>query len=80
MFSDDEIRQNEGFKNVALGNVIPASLLGRKMCFLSPEDEALLVNKVVASFEVFSDRPSLSKCVIRKCLTSLFIGTKDVFP
>ncbi|XP_046658492.1 dipeptidyl peptidase 3 [Homalodisca vitripennis] len=48
----DEIRQNEGFKNVSLGNVIPASIMGRKISFLSPEDEALLVKHAVASFEV----------------------------
>lgn len=49
---DDEIRQNEGFKNVSLGNVIPASFMGRKISFLSAEDESLLLKHAVASFEV----------------------------
>jgi len=48
----DEIRQNEGFKNVSLGNVIPASFMGRKISFLSSEDEALLIKHAVTSFEV----------------------------
>ncbi|XP_054265816.1 dipeptidyl peptidase 3 isoform X2 [Macrosteles quadrilineatus] len=48
----DEIRQNEGFKNVSLGNVIPATFMGRKLSFLSPDDEASLVKHAVSSFEV----------------------------
>lgn len=51
-FADDEIRQNEGFKNVSLGNVIPATFMGRKLSFLSPDDEASLVKHAVSSFEV----------------------------
>lgn len=36
--SDDDIRQNEGFKNVSLGNVI-AAMPKQKMNFIDQEDE-----------------------------------------
>ncbi|KAI2805606.1 bifunctional diacylglycerol diphosphate phosphatase/phosphatidate phosphatase, partial [Blomia tropicalis] len=48
----DEIRQNEGFKNVSLGNVITASLKETKPNFLSAEDAKILDKYSVASFEV----------------------------
>ncbi|PSN36117.1 Dipeptidyl peptidase 3 [Blattella germanica] len=48
----DDIRQNEGFKNVSLGNVIPASYKTTVMPFLTEEDKELLTKYRVQSFEV----------------------------
>lgn len=48
----DEIRQSEGFKNVSLGNVIPASYSFTVVPFLSADDQTLLNKYYVRSFEV----------------------------
>jgi dipeptidyl-peptidase-3 len=48
----DEIRQNEGFKNVSLGNVLQAAYQDKRVSFLSPEDQELFVNLRGPAFEV----------------------------
>lgn len=49
---DDEIRQNKGFKNVSLGNVILASYKLSVTPFLGKNDAALLQKFCVSAFEV----------------------------
>lgn len=48
----EEIKQNEGFKNVSLGNVIPASYKGTAPNFLKAADQELLEKYRVGAFEV----------------------------
>ncbi|XP_018321476.1 dipeptidyl peptidase 3 [Agrilus planipennis] len=48
----DEIRQSEGFKNVSLGNVIPASYQSTQTPFLSESDAGMLQKYRVSSFEL----------------------------
>ena len=49
---DDEIRQNEGFKNVSLGNVLTAAYQDKRVTFVPPDDQELYVNLRGPSFEV----------------------------
>ncbi|CAH0550916.1 unnamed protein product [Brassicogethes aeneus] len=48
----DDIRQTEGFKNVSLGNVIPASYQMSKTPFLTQEDADILQKWRVTAFEL----------------------------
>lgn len=48
----DEIRQNEGFKNVSLGNVIPSGFKDCPFPFISAQDRELVLKHAVTSFEV----------------------------
>lgn len=48
----DDIRQNEGFKNVSLGNILSASAPNEKIPFIREEDLTLYTDLRVPSFEV----------------------------
>ncbi|XP_064621845.1 dipeptidyl peptidase 3-like isoform X2 [Lineus longissimus] len=48
----DDIRQEEGFKNVSLGNVLSAGYKDTKITFLEEEDKVLYADLKAASFEV----------------------------
>jgi len=48
----DDIRQNEGFKNVSLGNVLQAKPSGQKITFLTDADQEHFENYKSPSFEV----------------------------
>jgi len=58
IFADDEIRQNEGFKNVSLSNVI-SSLPKLKVNFLGEADEVkhgIFDNETLKFFEIIFKR------------------------
>ena len=38
---DDEIRQNEGFKNVSLGNLLSVTSQDKRVTFLTSEDQVI---------------------------------------
>ncbi|KAH9518982.1 bifunctional diacylglycerol diphosphate phosphatase/phosphatidate phosphatase [Bulinus truncatus] len=48
----DDIRQNEGFKNVSLGNVLTSRYKESKVTFLKEEDKELYTKYSIQSFEV----------------------------
>lgn len=48
----DDIRQNEGFKNVSLGNVLKARFKDPKTNFIAVNDRELFVKHVAEAFEV----------------------------
>ena len=48
----DDIRQDLGFKNVSLGNVLNAKAAGEKVTFLAPEDIKVFEKYRGEAFEV----------------------------
>lgn len=48
----DDIRQNEGFKNVSLGNVLVAGYKDSKVTFLDDADKELYIKYKIPSFEL----------------------------
>lgn len=48
----DDVRQNEGFKNVSLGNVMSAAAPKEKVPFIKDEDQDVYDKYKDASFEV----------------------------
>jgi dipeptidyl-peptidase-3 len=48
----DDIRQNEGFKNVSLGNVLSAAAQDKRVSFVAPEDQELYTKLRGVAFEV----------------------------
>ncbi|XP_055346601.1 dipeptidyl peptidase 3-like [Paramacrobiotus metropolitanus] len=48
----NEIRQNDGFKNVNLGNVIAATYASKKVQFLSPEDAASVKQNILGILDI----------------------------
>lgn len=48
----DDIRQEEGFKNVSLGNVLAAHSVDKKVTFLNDEDQELFTKLKAPAFEV----------------------------
>ena len=63
----DDIRQNEGFKNVSLGNIIAAALKSRPPQFISLEDHQLLSKHETLVLEIQVASICLS------CLSVLFV-------
>ena len=39
LYQDDDIRQNEGFKNVSLGNVLAASATDKRVTFIGQDEQ-----------------------------------------
>ncbi len=72
----DDIRQDFGFKNVSLGNVLSASAPSEKITFLSAEDEAVFRAWRGRSFEVQvgSTRQALAVLDSRPALLALHVS------
>ena len=69
LFADDEIRQNEGFKNVSFGNVILAASQDKRVPLLRPEDEVSL-----SLSHTHTLTHSLSHTLTHHCLCSVCVA------